>query len=77
MPSVSQLQDMMVKSLVRSAGGSQRRWRIALGPISLRNVQQDWHCNWSVTPSGSARENAEIEKLLDRVRLEHPQLTEG
>lgn len=68
----SELQDIIVAALVRSAGGTQRRWRIALGPIRVHDIATHPHCNWSVTPSGGRRENGEIENLLDRLRLAHP-----
>jgi hypothetical protein len=73
----SQLQDLIVSTLVRQAGGTQRRWRIALGPIELRDPRSYAHCNWEVAPSGTPRENAAIERLLDTIRLEHPQVTAG
>ena len=68
----SQLQDLIVSTLVKQVGGTQRRWRIALGPIKLRDPLSYVHCNWEVAPSGTPRENAAIERLLDTIRLEHP-----
>jgi hypothetical protein len=73
----SQLQDLIVSTLVKQAGGTQRRWRIALGPIKLRDPLSYVHCNWEVTPSGTPRENAAIERLLDTIRLEHPTASAG
>lgn len=73
----SQLQDLIVSTLVKQAGGTQRRWRIALGPIKLRDSLSYAHCNWEVTPSGTPRENAAIERLLDTIRLEHPTASPG
>jgi hypothetical protein len=35
------------------------------------------HCNWSVTPSGSAHEIAEIERLLDDFRGRYPLVVRG
>lgn len=72
----SQLQDLLVNRLVRQAGGSQRAWRMAIGPIRLHDAETHAHCNWSVAPSGGIRQNAEIERLLDSVRLTHPFVTE-
>ena len=68
----SQLQDLIVSTLVRQAGGTQRRWRIALGPVRLRDPRHYATCNWEVTPSGTPRENAAIERLLDTLRIEYP-----
>ena len=61
-----------MRALVRSAGGDPRRWRIVLGPIKLHDLRTHPHCNWSVAPSGGVREVAEIERLLDTMRLEYP-----
>lgn len=73
----SQLQDLLVNTLIKESGGSRRRWRIALGPVRLRDPRNYAPCNWEIHPSGSARENAAIERLLDTVRLEHPTVARG
>ena len=61
-----------MRALVRSAGGSPRRWRVVLGPIRIYDIKTHPHCNWSVAPSGEVGEVARIERLLDTLRLEHP-----
>ena len=66
------VQDLLVARLTRSIGGTARRWRIAIGPIRLHDLATHPHCNWSVQPSGGTREVAEIEKLLDMVRVSYP-----
>ena len=68
----SELQERIVRALVRSSGGSSRRWRIVIGPIRLHDTRTHPHCNWSVAPSGAVREVAEVERLLDTIRLEYP-----
>ncbi len=73
----SELQGLLLSTLVRQAGGSQRGWRLAIGPIRLHDPATHPHCNWSLTPSGTARENERIEALLDTVRLRHPIVTAG
>jgi hypothetical protein len=73
----SELQDLLVTTLLRKAGGSKRRWRLALGPVRVYDRATHPHCNWSVTPSGSAGEIAAIETLLDEVRSRHPIVTPG
>ena len=73
----SQLQDLLVNALIREAGGSPRRRGVAPGPVQLRDPRHYAPCNWEICPSGSARENAAIEQLLDTVRLEHPTVTRG
>ena len=69
---VSELQDMLVATLARRCGGTQRRWRLALGPVRMLPAELYPHCNWTVQPEGSAQEIAVIESLLDHVRLSHP-----
>lgn len=73
----SQLQDLIVSTLAKQVGGTQRRWRIALGPIRLRDPLSYVHCNREATPSGTPRENAAIERLLGTIRLDHPTASAG
>lgn len=73
----TELQTMLVSTLVRTAGGSPRQWRLAIGPIRLHDLATHAHCNWSIAPSGGAREIAQIERLLDTVRLTHPIVVKG
>src|SRR3546814_16853023 len=68
----SELQDLLVATPVRKAGGTRRRWRIAVGPVRLHDLATHPHCNWSIAPSGGVREVAEIAQLLERFRLAHP-----
>jgi hypothetical protein len=77
MITASQLQDLMVAALIRQAGGTQRRWRMAIGSVKLLDPERYAHCNWSITPAGTPRENAAIERLLDTLRLDHPIVTPG
>jgi hypothetical protein len=73
----SDLQDLLVATLARKLGGSPRRWRIAIGAVRLHDSATHPHCNWSVAPSGPNIVVAEIEALLDTVRLSHPIVTPG
>lgn len=66
------LEDLLVNALVRKAGGTKRDWRAALGRVRVYSPDTHPHCNWSVSPSGSAGENAIIERLLDDIRGKHP-----
>jgi hypothetical protein len=75
MMTASQLQDLLVARLTRKLGGSARRWRMAIGPVHLHELATHGPFNWSVRPTGAAREVAEIEQLLDTVRLDHPIVT--
>ena len=71
-----QLQDMLLTRLVRQHGGERRSWRSAMGMIRLHDIATHPHCNWSIYPSGSSRENAAIERLLDDVRGMQPIISE-
>jgi hypothetical protein len=77
MLTASQLQDLIVATLARQHGRTQRHWRAALGPVKLLDPALYPHCNWSVAPHGESREVAEIERLLDSIRLAHPIVAEG
>jgi hypothetical protein len=68
----SEIQDLLIRTLVRNAGGSQRQWRLAIGPVRVHPLATHPHCNWSVAPSGNIREIETIERLLDDIRLSHP-----
>ncbi|KQS02320.1 hypothetical protein ASG11_16295 [Sphingomonas sp. Leaf357] len=70
-----QLHTLLIARLTRTSGGTARGWRIALGPIKVRSAATHVHCNWEVEPSGTEREIAAIERLLDQVRLDHPLVT--
>jgi len=73
----SELQHLITVTLARRVGGTERRWRMALGPIILHDRATHPHCNWSVRPSGDPRETAHIEQLLDTLRLDHPLVVAG
>lgn len=68
----SELQDMLVATLARRSGGTQRHWRLAVGPVRMLPADLYPHCNWTVRPEGSGQDIAAIESLLDHVRLSHP-----
>lgn len=68
----SELNDLIVKRLMKRAGGTQRMWRAAVGSVTVYDRATHPHCNWAVTPSGSAEAIAEVERLLDMLRLEFP-----
>jgi hypothetical protein len=73
----SELQHLLISALVRKVGGTQRRWRMAIGPVRLHDRATHPHCNWSVAPSGTPQEIEEIESLLDDVRLRFPVVAAG
>lgn len=73
----SGLQDHIVALLTRMHGGTQRRWRMVLGPIRTHDIKAYPHCNWSVTPQGGTREVIQVEQLLDTIRLTCPVVSEG
>ena len=73
----TELQERIVRALVRASGGSPRRWRVVLGPVRVYDIRTHPHCNWSVAPSGDVGEVANIERLLDTLRLEYPIVRAG
>ncbi|HXH15482.1 MAG TPA: hypothetical protein VNJ10_05065 [Sphingomonas sp.] len=68
----SELQSLFVTDLVRHNSGDRRRWRLIVGDVRVYSIATHAHCNWAVTPSGSASENDAVERLADRLRADHP-----
>ncbi len=66
------LVDRFLAALLRTHGGTRRRWRTVLGPVRVYSPETHPHCNWSITPAGSGAEIAAVEALADRLRSEHP-----
>jgi len=71
------LHDLFLSTLVKQAGGNRRRWRLVIGEIRLYDPKTHPHCNWEVTPTGSAGENDTIERIADDLRLRYPRVTAG
>jgi hypothetical protein len=69
------LTDLLVARLVRDHGRSKHHWRKAIGPVRIYSRATHSHCNWAITPTGSAQEIALIETLMDDLRMRHPLLT--
>ncbi|MEA3389400.1 MAG: hypothetical protein U9R64_09050 [Pseudomonadota bacterium] len=70
-----QMIDLLLARLLREHGRSKHHWRKAIGAIRLYDRETHPHCNWSVTPTGSVRDVALIESLLDDMRIAHPLLS--
>ena len=73
----SDLRDLLVTMLTRKAAGNRQRWRIVVGEVKVYSTATHAHCNWSVTPSGSLYEMAEVERFVDDLRLAHPIVAAG
>lgn len=71
------LHDLFLSTLVKQAGGNRRRWRLVIGEIRLYDPATHPHCNWAVTPTGTASENDTIERIADDLRLRHPIVRAG
>lgn len=69
------LRDLFLTVLTRRFGGSRRRWRIVIGEVRVYSRESHPHCNWAVTPSGSAGENETVEGVADELRAAHPIVT--
>lgn len=72
-----ELHDRIVARLARASSGTRQRWRAVLGPVRVHDIRTHPHCNWSVTPTGTAREIEAVERLLDDLRSEHPIVSAG
>lgn len=72
-----QLHDLFLSTLMRQAGGNRRRWRLVVGEVKVYPRATHPHCNWSVTPTGTADENDTVERIADDLRAAHPIVTQG
>lgn len=66
------LRDLFLTHLTRRHGSSRRRWRMVVGEVKLYSRATYPHCNWAVSPSGTASENAAVEAVSDELRAAHP-----
>ena len=71
----SDLQSLILTTLVREQGSDRRRWRLVLGEVRVYPLATHSHCNWSVTPSGNFADIDAVETLVDQVRAQHPIVT--
>jgi hypothetical protein len=70
-----QMIDLLVACLLRDHGRSKHHWRKAIGGLRLYDAATHPHCNWTATPTGSLRDVALIESLLDDMRFTYPMLS--
>jgi hypothetical protein len=71
------LHDLFLSTLIKQAGGNRRRWRLVIGEVKLYDPKTHPHCNWSVTPTGTAAENDVVERIADDLRIRHPIVRAG
>ncbi|MBC9033185.1 hypothetical protein IAG41_12370 [Sphingomonas sp. JC676] len=64
--------DRFLARLLREQGGTRRRWRNVLGAVRVYSAATHAHCNWSITPTGSAADVAAVEAVSDALRSEYP-----
>jgi hypothetical protein len=67
-----ELRNLLVTTLAGTRGGGRAHWRRAVADIKVYPVETHPHCNWEVRAAGSAREIAEVERAVDRLRADHP-----
>ena len=73
----SDLRDQFVTALVRANAGNRHHWRTVVGPVRVYSIATHSHCNWSVTPSGTVDEVAEVERIADHLRETCPIVIAG
>ena len=71
----SDIQSLLITTLLRDHGGDRRRWRLVLGEVKVYALSTHPHCNWSVTPSGAFADIDAVETLVDQIRAQHPIVT--
>ncbi len=45
---------------------------MVIGEVKIYSRATHPHCNWAITPSGSAGENSAVEAVADDLRSAHP-----
>lgn len=70
-----QMTDLLVARLLRDHGNTKHHWRKAVGGLRLYSRDTHPHCNWTATPTGSVRDVALIEALMDDLRMAYPILS--
>jgi hypothetical protein len=73
----TELREMLVAGLARSAGGGRQRWRKAVAEVKTYPLSTHPHCNWEVRAAGTASEIAIVERAVDRVRMDYPHVERG
>jgi hypothetical protein len=72
MLSSAELNGLLIEMLTGHAGGAPEQWRDAVGDIVVLSLETHPHCNWTVLPTGSAREIAAVDLAVELVRGDHP-----
>ena len=72
-----ELRDLLIRTIVRTHDGSATRWRKVVGQVRVYSRATHAHCNWEVMPTGSARDVALVELMVDRIRPQHPYVDEN
>lgn len=72
----TELRDLILRQLARENGGGTMRWRKVLGDLKTYPRATHAHCNWEARPGGPGADVAIVERVIDRVRLDHPYITD-
>ena len=71
-----EIQDMIVRRLVKTRGGTGQEWRRCIGQLRVYAMDTHPHCNWDVFPSGTVSEKTAVNAEVDYVRSTHPHITD-
>lgn len=64
--------DLLVTVIQGVAGGTKSEWRKVVGEIERHPAHRFVRFNWSVTPTGTAKQRDVIERAVEIVRAAHP-----
>ena len=70
--SPAELADLLLTVIAGAAGGDERRWRKAIGPVTKLPIATNVRSNWRVSPEGSTAEIGVIRRAVEIVRAAHP-----
>ena len=68
----SELRRLLATILAGAVGESEAAWTKRIGDVAILPIVFNPHCNWSVSPSGTAEQRDAIGKAVELVRTEHP-----
>jgi hypothetical protein len=76
-PTPGELRDTLVRILTGAAGGTEAKWRKAVGKVEKLSLAFNINSNWAINPTGTAGELATIAQAVDVVRAAHPYVSTG
>lgn len=68
----SELRDLLIMLLIGAAGGTETKWKRAVGEVEKLPITRHPKCNWRIEPRGTKAEREAVERATEIVRVAHP-----